>query len=1017
MSRKNVHSERLPAYDMRMPDNAPHEAFVSAVTMATGQPRRVIEDHLSRRDKDKSFQPLTVQKETPRIEQENRSGGFSPVTGPRLSWAYLIPHYLPVEIYLMFHLFMSPRVRFVPILNTADSVLKALNHWFLISRFPQVFSPIERPSILTTETSLWIYHNVSITGADDASIASQQLQLKHRTKKNFLSRVCPSLPYIKARTVIDHQFSEIPITYLRRLKTQFSGFIVFRPEFLYGLRCRYDDGFEYATFGDIIHYRFNLESSEGVWHKGYSVQYYRDLLSLPGIDLQGSNLPFISYECNPKSVSCPHSFKTKFVRVISPKFMKHPDILIPSELYRIVWDEVFRGTHCPSFADIYNIVSFFGSAYVLQKRISFEELKILAIGFTVHATKVYSHMYRLVGWQRKHWLSRIWYGLKSDAYDQLLEWILPERVEDAMTLEFGSKPLLPVLTHGEVSFRSWDPPDPEKMPFTIEQIRDHLRLECFRMPAPTIFSPVQITNSYTPMANRIVPTRKIIDPIKVIRDLLERRFGKENLNSQRDYRKVEVQGWKVVSSMPKVTLLPRTKPLDRRGYLPTVRTGVPFAAPTGSQDEALKALIKRTNTASNNTVAYTPDYLADMVLDPALKLLFNDDAPRLIKLYMADESVGSTESWVEWFANLSMHKKLAIMRTKFSRSAAGMVGWLMLLIKNKAKPDIMEGVAKKNPAPQVIAYHRPGVGPLKEFSHFVNKVAWPRWLSLLDPRYVMMFHKSTADLRESIRKGLTPHVKTGRRLYVVENDFSDYDKGQGVVAALLEMRIWVILGARLDYTTQWFEGQFSVHISGRSYGINLTLAMQRRTGTATTSFGNTLLNVIIYVSTFGKPVFAIFLGDDVSGWFEVPLDPKVDYASKINAETNATSRVIHDVPSEFCSQLIFSLPLKDVTTVAQPWKVAMKLGLPLKYDPSKTRNELLAENFIALRDTLVGYERADVVEAAAAAHAIREEHLTSGQKLRSDLFPETKMLMRALHTISCDEGLYRQFWETDVSIF
>jgi len=134
-------------------------------------------------------------------------------------------------------------------------------------------------------------------------------------------------------------------------------------------------------------------------------------------------------------------------------------------------------------------------------------------------------------------------------------------------------------------------------------------------------------------------------------------------------------------------------------------------------------------------------------------------------------------------------------------------------------------------------------------------------LSLLKPNYHVNLLKDTEDIGNFI-KANHPFGVTG--LNYLENDFSKYDKSQSAFAFALEHYVFTELGMNLEMLNQWSMGHVDCSLRSVSVGLSLHVMYQRKSGDATTSFGNVLLNIlsVTYAYRGTRVIWAVFMGDD-----------------------------------------------------------------------------------------------------------------------------------------------------------
>jgi len=135
-----------------------------------------------------------------------------------------------------------------------------------------------------------------------------------------------------------------------------------------------------------------------------------------------------------------------------------------------------------------------------------------------------------------------------------------------------------------------------------------------------------------------------------------------------------------------------------------------------------------------------------------------------------------------------------------------------------------------------------------------------RLLSLLKPNVLVNLLKDQVDIRNFIQ-GAHPF---GAKLKYLENDFSKYDKSQDAFVFALEQYIFAELGMNQLFLERWVEGHENCRLYSFSAGLSLHVRFQRKSGDATTAFGNVLLNIVsvAYAYNISDFAWAVFMGDD-----------------------------------------------------------------------------------------------------------------------------------------------------------
>lgn len=122
----------------------------------------------------------------------------------------------------------------------------------------------------------------------------------------------------------------------------------------------------------------------------------------------------------------------------------------------------------------------------------------------------------------------------------------------------------------------------------------------------------------------------------------------------------------------------------------------------------------------------------------------------------------------------------------------------------------------------------------------------------------------------------------------------------------------------------WYDAHEHTYGKSRSAGAGVNIDYQRKSGDASTFFGNTLITMIVLacVCNMSSVVLAVFAGDDSLLWFLEDLRNIFDMLSKL---FNLEAKVMYYENAYFCSKFL----LYDDDRyyfVPDPLKLVSKLG-------------------------------------------------------------------------------------------
>ncbi|UHK03236.1 MAG: polyprotein [Hangzhou merodon fulcratus virga-like virus 1] len=210
------------------------------------------------------------------------------------------------------------------------------------------------------------------------------------------------------------------------------------------------------------------------------------------------------------------------------------------------------------------------------------------------------------------------------------------------------------------------------------------------------------------------------------------------------------------------------------------------------------------------------------------------------------------------------------------------------MIKTKAKVDNTIMAPQNYSALQTIAYHPPD---LNQLLCPLFKDAKERLLAVLDDKFKIFSDVSAEEFADSISIAF-PGGLDGVNCY--ELDISKYDKSQGELALLFDVRMMRALGIPEYICRLWITAHTVTTLTDRKAGIKSRVIYQRKSGDPFTFLGNTLhlMGAIGIVVDLSKVVMAVFAGDD-SGIFtteELSIENVDVFLSVFNLEAKLFKR-------------------------------------------------------------------------------------------------------------------------------
>jgi len=327
------------------------------------------------------------------------------------------------------------------------------------------------------------------------------------------------------------------------------------------------------------------------------------------------------------------------------------------------------------------------------------------------------------------------------------------------------------------------------------------------------------------------------------------------------------------------------------------------------------------------------------------------------------------------------------------------VGQYLVMLKSDVKPTLSTKPLTSRTEPQVIVYHEKVLSSLYSalFRVLVN-----RFLSLLKPNYHVNLNKDLSDIRDFV-SAVHPYA---RAMKYLENDFSKYDKSQGAFAFKLEEYIFRQLGMNEEMLVKWLKGHVDCSLRSVSTGLSLHVMYQRKSGDATTAFGNVILNVVsvTYAYASSEIVWAVFMGDD-SLMCASTVGVK-DASVQVLAEIFNLSAKSYVTDSPYFASTFFMIDddNENVALVPDPIKRIEKLSMHVSaIDPQ------WEDRFRSFSETMLPYRRR--INTAGLARSVSERYTVARE--------QAARLPSALATLSESFANFRSCWEpvSQVSVY
>lgn len=364
----------------------------------------------------------------------------------------------------------------------------------------------------------------------------------------------------------------------------------------------------------------------------------------------------------------------------------------------------------------------------------------------------------------------------------------------------------------------------------------------------------------------------------------------------------------VVVDMSKFAPMPERKPALR----PNLRTSMPYDR-LPCQLDTMIGLIKRNLNVPQLEGVVDKEYFVKAVVDKFVSTYIDKNKMDLF-MNMKNQKIRPNDTLMqEWLIG---QPTTTVNQINVEKS----IDDLKLDVYGlNNKPQLKPGLDTKTPyeyaAVQTIAsqskYHNAIFCPIfRELKH--------RLMSVLSPRFLMFCDLSPEEFATKLDKNFQPERLEG--LHKVEIDIGKYDKSQYDLIFRIEIAIYSMLGLDDMMINAWIDGHVSTQLRDFMHGVLAFVLYQRKSGDASTFFGNTLVLMAVLAFIFDIK-FGIFAGDDSILWTEDDVDRNLLCGLIFNLE----SKFYKYVFSYFCSKFLVNVSNKYYF-IPDPLKLITKLG-------------------------------------------------------------------------------------------
>lgn len=273
------------------------------------------------------------------------------------------------------------------------------------------------------------------------------------------------------------------------------------------------------------------------------------------------------------------------------------------------------------------------------------------------------------------------------------------------------------------------------------------------------------------------------------------------------------------------------------------------------------------------------------------------------------------------------------------------------MIKKNSKPVLDRADLNTYPSLQTIVYHE----------KWVNLVFCPifrelksRLIGLLDPRFQIFTDVSPSEFSRKL-SALYP-ARTLRRLFKKEVDISKFDKSQAQLLLAFECELYTLLGMHPYFVSLWRTAHTHTVLRDRRNGLKLKIDYQRKSGDASTFFGNTVVLMAMLATVYNLRLaeLAVFSGDDSLIFSERELEGSEHlFALLFNMEAKLLN---YDHPY-FCSKFLICVD-DHWRFIPDPLKVVSKLGRKdlANFDHCREYYVSICDLMAEYRDATINFE-------------------------------------------------------------
>nr|QQP18769.1 polyprotein [Soybean thrips virga-like virus 1] len=310
---------------------------------------------------------------------------------------------------------------------------------------------------------------------------------------------------------------------------------------------------------------------------------------------------------------------------------------------------------------------------------------------------------------------------------------------------------------------------------------------------------------------------------------------------------------------------------------PVLRTHCP-AYRTPNAREIIGALLVRNLGVSDLQASVSIQHVVRMGVDAFCSSYIAKNRVELVKFYQQNKiecNLVTAGLWLETQPT-NIDANVDPSGIKFKE----VTNKFFLMLKNPVKVPLSGPVFNGYNYGQIITFLKKmeNVFDCNIFKQFTD-----RFLTALASDTFVFTGKSPQEHEDLLNAVISGYIDKIMDWFKIEGDFSQFDKSQGEVLLLSELEIYRMFGVDEKFLEFWYECHRHCTLYDRINMIKVYVDYQRKSGTATTFIGNTIVTMIIMAMLVDmrKVKLKLFCGDDSLLISDEKLTPRSDQCATL----------------------------------------------------------------------------------------------------------------------------------------